>query len=68
MYGHLTTNIVIEEFARDSAQVHSKYIAFANDGGIQIGDYFDIVIRTDAGWRLKVRKAVPRTPRVLADT
>jgi 3-phenylpropionate/cinnamic acid dioxygenase small subunit len=68
VFGHLTTNIVIEELARDSAQVHSKYIAFANDGGIQTGDYFDFVVRTDAGWRLKVRKAVPRTPRVFADT
>ncbi|TML12745.1 MAG: hypothetical protein E6G39_11390 [Actinobacteria bacterium] len=68
MYGHLTTNIVIEELARDSAQVHSKYIAFAQDGGIQTGDYFDAVIRTDAGWRLKVRKAVPRTPSVFVET
>ena len=68
MYGHLTTNIVIDELARDSAQVHSKFIGFANDGGIHTGDYFDVVIRTDAGWRLKVRKAVPRSPRVFADT
>ena len=68
MYGHLTTNIVIEELARDSAQVHSKYIAFAQDGDIHTGDYFDVVIRTDAGWRLKVRKAVPRTPRVFVET
>ena len=68
MYGHLTTNIVIEELARDSARVRSKYIGFANDGGIQTGDYFDTVIRTDAGWRLKVRKAVPRAPRVFVDS
>ena len=63
MYGHLTTNIVIEELVHDSARVHSKYIVFANDGGIHTGDYFDVVVRTDAGWRLKVRKAVPRAPR-----
>jgi 3-phenylpropionate/cinnamic acid dioxygenase small subunit len=68
MYGHLTTNIVIEDLASDSAQVHSKFIAFANDGGIHTGDYFDVVVRTTAGWRLKVRKAVPRSPRVFADT
>jgi len=67
MYGHLTTNIVIEELLPDSATVHSKYITFANDGNIQTGDYFDIIVRTDAGWRLKVRKAVPRNPRVVAD-
>jgi len=48
--------------------VHSKFIAFANDGSIHTGDYFDLVVRTDAGWRLKVRKAVPRAPRVFADT
>ena len=68
MYGHLTTNIVIDELARDSARVHSKFIVFANDGGIHTGDYFDVVTRTHGGWRLKVRKAVPRAPRVLADT
>jgi len=67
MYGHLTTNIVVETLDADSAQVHSKYIAFANDGGIQTGDYFDVVVRTDAGWRLKVRRAVPRMPRLFAD-
>ena len=64
LYGHLTTNIVIEQLASDSAHVHSKYIGFANDGSIQTGDYFDVVVRTDAGWRLKVRKAVARGPRV----
>jgi 3-phenylpropionate/cinnamic acid dioxygenase small subunit len=66
MYGHLTTNIVIEELDGDSARVHSKFIGFANNGGIHTGDYFDVIIRTDAGWRLKVRKAVPRNPRVVA--
>jgi 3-phenylpropionate/cinnamic acid dioxygenase small subunit len=67
MYGHLTTNIVVEALDADSAQVHSKYIAFANDGSIQTGDYFDVVVRTEVGWRLKVRRAVPRMPRVVAD-
>jgi len=67
VYGHLTTNIVIEELGHDSAQVHSKFIGFGNDGNILTGDYFDVVVRTDAGWRLKIRKAVPRVPRVLAD-
>ncbi len=67
LYGHLTTNIVIEELTRDSARVRSKYIGFANDGGIQTGDYFDVVVRTEHGWRLKVRRPVARTPRVFTD-
>ena len=66
LYGHLTTNIVIEVLADDSARVRSKFIGFANDGGIHTGDYFDVVVRTGDGWRLKVRKVVPRSPRVFA--
>ena len=66
MFGHLTTNIAIEELTHDRARVRSKFIGFANDGSIQTGDYFDVVVRTDAGWRLEVRKAVTRTPRVSA--
>jgi 3-phenylpropionate/cinnamic acid dioxygenase small subunit len=67
LYGHITTNIAIEQLDGDSARVRSKYIGFANDGAIQTGDYVDVVVRTDGGWRLKVRRPVPRSPRVFTD-
>lgn len=67
MFGHLTTNVIVEDLGDDEAKVRSKFIAFTNSGEIHTGDYFDTVVRTDAGWRISVRKSVNRQPRVFAD-
>lgn len=59
-YAHISTNVVVEDLSLDSATVRSKYIAFANDGTINTGDYFDTVVRTPAGWRISHRRAAGR--------
>lgn len=61
-YGHISTNVVVDDLSADSATVRSKYIAFGNDGSINTGDYLDTVVRTPAGWRISYRRAARRQP------
>ncbi len=60
MYAHFTGNITLAEANDGSVTAHSKFIGFPNEGPPVTGDYFDIIVRTPAGWRLKRRRAEVR--------
>ena len=60
MYAHVTTDTMLAELADGSVRAHSKFIGFPNEGPPVTGDYEDELVRTDAGWRLRRRKAVLR--------
>jgi hypothetical protein len=60
LYAHHTTDVVITEDVDGTVSVHSKWIGFPNEGPPRSGDYLDVVVRTDAGWRLRRRSAVVR--------
>lgn len=57
---HHVTNSVITEIGSDSVRVHSKVVTVRRGGAATTGDYYDVVVRTAAGWRLREKVAVPR--------
>ncbi len=56
-YAHHTTNVVVTEDHDGNVVVHSKLLCFPNEGPPFTGDYYDIVTRTAAGWRLSRRRS-----------
>lgn len=60
MYAHFTGNVTMEAQADGTVRAHSKFISFPNEGQPVTGDYDDILVRTDAGWRLQRRSASVR--------
>lgn len=59
-YAHHTTDIAVTEEVDGTVRVHSKSLAFPNEGPVATGDNHDIVVRTDRGWRIASRRPVPR--------
>ncbi|MGV0836151.1 nuclear transport factor 2 family protein [Mycolicibacterium thermoresistibile] len=57
MYAHVTTNTTMRRQDDDTVSAHSKFIGFPNEGPPVTGDYYDQIVRTPAGWRLKHRSA-----------
>jgi hypothetical protein len=57
MYAHVTTNITLTEIDADTVRGHSKFLGFPNDGMPVTGDYYDEIVRTVDGWRLRHRRA-----------
>ncbi len=58
--GHHVTNIVVTEVARDRALARSKAIAVMADGTVGSVVHLDELRRTDRGWRIAVRRVLPR--------
>ena len=59
---HHATNIVISEDADGTVRALSKAIGVGVKGRVGSGVYRDIVVKTDAGWRLQYRRAELRRP------
>ena len=59
---HHATNVVVTEDADGTVRVMSKGIGVGNKGRVGSVTYFDVVVRTPAGWRLKHRVAQLRRP------
>lgn len=57
MYAHVTTNVTITEDGDGTVRTHSKFIGFPNEGPPVTGDYYDELVKTPAGWRLRRRRA-----------
>jgi hypothetical protein len=64
---HHVTNIVVDESADPAGQVdvHSKFLApFTREQHVPKrlygGDYHDIVVKTEAGWRFTHKQCIPR--------
>jgi len=56
LYAHFTANTVVTEDPDGTVRAHSKMIGFPNEGMPITGDYHDVLIRTEAGWRLHRRR------------
>jgi len=54
---HHATNIVVTEDADGTVRVRSKGIGVGHRGRVGSATYDDIVVRTDAGWRMSYRRA-----------
>lgn len=59
---HHATNIVVTEDADGRVRVLSKGIGVGSKGRVGSVTYYDVVVRTDAGWRLSYRRAQLRRP------
>ena len=64
---HHVTNIVVDESADPSGRVavHSKFLVpFTRDSNVPIrfygGDYHDVVVNTDAGWKFAEKVCIGR--------
>lgn len=57
MYAHFTGNVTLAEQDDGTVRAHSKFIGFPNEAPPVTGDYHDILVKTDAGWRLQRRSA-----------
>ena len=51
---HLMTNVHVDE-TPDGVVVHFRIVGMRRDGRIFSGRYRDVVVRTDAGWRVASR-------------
>jgi hypothetical protein len=64
--GHHATNILVNMVGEDEGEVRSKGISvFADESGrgpVSSVLYLDRVVRTDAGWRIALRRAIRRHP------
>jgi SnoaL-like domain len=57
---HQSTNVFVYT-ADETVRVMSKYIAIDHETGTaRTGDYADIVVKTEAGWRIKERVSIAR--------
>lgn len=59
---HLMTNIYADETER-GVEMHFRIVAMRSGGLMGTASYHDLVVRTDAGWRVQDRSVVlRRTP------
>ncbi len=59
---HHTTNVVVDEDPDGTVRVRSKGIGVGAGGRVGSVTYLDVVVRTDAGWRLAERTVELRRP------
>jgi hypothetical protein len=57
--GHHVTNVIVTEQTDGRVTVRSKGLAVMADGGAGTVVYDDVVVRTDAGWRIAHRTIIP---------
>ncbi len=57
---HHVTNVVVVTIDGDSARVRSKGLAVMSSGAVGSVTYDDDLLRTDRGWRIAVRRVLPR--------
>jgi hypothetical protein len=57
--GHHVTNVLVSEHDDGTTTVRSKGLAVMADGAAGSVIYEDVVVRTDAGWRISRRTIVP---------
>lgn len=57
---HHVTNVVVEEVAEGRVRVRSKGLGIMADGSCGSVTYEDLVVRTEAGWRIRRPRVVAR--------
>lgn len=58
--GHHVTNVVVVEIGPARARARSKGLAVMSDGTAGSVVYDDELLRTENGWRIAVRRVLPR--------
>jgi hypothetical protein len=58
--GHHVTNIVLDELPGERVRARSKSIGIMADGSCGSSTYEDVVVLTEAGWRISHRRIVAR--------
>ena len=58
--GHHVTNVVLTEGVDGSVEAVSKGIGINADGSCGSVTYEDLLLRTEAGWRIGRRRVIPR--------
>jgi 3-phenylpropionate/cinnamic acid dioxygenase small subunit len=58
--GHHVTNVVVSDEADGTVRARSKGIGIRADGMAGTVVYADIVVKTNAGWRIAHRKVIKR--------
>lgn len=58
--GHHVTNVVLTSRPDGSVEALSKGIGINADGSCGSVTYEDLVVRTEAGWRINRRRVIPR--------
>ncbi|GGU94655.1 hypothetical protein GCM10010495_00030 [Kitasatospora herbaricolor] len=59
---HHTVDTVLSVDEDGTVRGRSRYLAILPDGTLHNGDYFDVLVHTEAGWRIAYRRSVPRYP------
>jgi hypothetical protein len=57
--GHHATNVTVGRRADGTITVRSKGLGVMADGTVTTVTYDDVVVRTDAGWRISERTVIP---------
>ena len=64
---HHTLDTVLTVDPDGTVRGRSRYLALLADGSIHNGDYLDVLRRTPEGWRIALRRSVPRYPAPAAE-
>jgi hypothetical protein len=59
---HQTVDTVVQVDPDGTVRARSRYLAVLADGSVTNGDYLDVLVRTEVGWRISHRRTVPRYP------
>ncbi len=59
---HHTLDTVLSVDEDGTVRGRSRYLAVLPDGSVHNGDYLDVLVRTERGWRIAYRRSVPRYP------
>jgi hypothetical protein len=59
---HHTLDTALFAGADGTVRARSRYLAVLVDGSVHNGDFFDELVRTPEGWRIRRRVSVPRFP------
>jgi SnoaL-like domain len=61
---HQTLDTVVLVDDEGTVRTRSRYLGLLADGSIHGGDYYDVLVRTDAGWRISYRLSSSRIPKL----
>jgi len=64
---HVNANCELTLHSADRVEAFSRCLAIGADGLVRLGTYRDVIVRTDAGWRLERRAIASRTPEAIPE-
>jgi hypothetical protein len=64
---HVAANVIVDERPDGTVEMITKGLGIGASGRVGSVTYYDVAARTDAGWRIAVRRAVLRRPETIPD-